>query len=122
MAKNSFDQFSKQFLEEFLSPLGTVETSLEVAGEPQFVDVYFVPSAQAAKIPTDLGILGRMLQTPCLIEPFRNQPTLVEVRSCLLKLFQVHGDYHRRAKRSSESLPEGNLPQLWILASSASEA
>jgi Domain of unknown function (DUF4351) len=122
MAKNPFDQFSKQFLEEFLSPLGTVETSLEVAGEPQFVDVYFVPSAQAAKIPTDLGILGRMVQTPCLIEPFRNQPTSVEVRSCLLKLFQVHGDYHRRAKRRSESLPEGNLPQLWVLASSASDA
>jgi hypothetical protein len=99
-----------------------VETSLEVAGEPQFVDVYFVPSAQSAVIPTDLGILGRMVQTPCLIEPFRNQPTSVEVRSCLLKLFQVHGDYHRRAKRSSESLPEANLPQLWILASSASEA
>jgi Domain of unknown function (DUF4351) len=122
MAKNPFDQFSKQFLEEFLSPLGTVETSLEVAGEPQFVDVYFVPNAQAAKIPTDLGILGQMVQTPCLIEPFRNQPTPVEVRSCLLKLFQVHGDYHRRAKRRSESLPEGNLPQLWVLASSASDA
>jgi Domain of unknown function (DUF4351) len=122
MAKNPFDQFSKQFLEEFLSPLGTVETSLEVAGEPQFVDVYFVPSAQAAKIPTDLGILDRIVQTPCLIEPFRNQPTSVEVRSCLLKLFQVHGDYHRRAKRRSESLPEGNLPQLWVLASSASDA
>jgi Domain of unknown function (DUF4351) len=122
MAKNPFDQFSKQFLEEFLSPLGTVETSLEVAGEPQFVDVYFVPSAEAAERPTNLGILGRMVQTPCLIEPFRNQPTPVEVRSCLLKLFQVHGDYHRRAKRRSESLPEGNLPQLWILASSASEA
>jgi hypothetical protein len=122
MAKNSFDQFSKQFLEEFLSPLGTVETSFEVAGEPQFVDVYFIPSAQVTEIPTVLGILSRMVQTPCLIEPFRNQPTLVEVRSCLLKLFQVHGDYHRRAKRKSESLPEGNLPLLWILASSASDA
>jgi Domain of unknown function (DUF4351) len=122
MTKNSFDQFSKQFLEELLSPLGTVETSLEVAGEPQFVDVYFIPSAQAAVVPKDLGILGRMVQTPCLIEPFRNQPTPIEVRSCLLKLFQVHGDYHRQAKRRSESLPEGNLPQLWVLASSASEA
>jgi Domain of unknown function (DUF4351) len=122
MAKNSFDQFSKQFLEEFLSPLGTVETSLEVPGEPQFVDVYFVPSAQVTERLTDLGILGRMVRTPCLIEPFRNQPTPIEVRSCLLKLFQVHGDYHRRAKRRSESLPEENLPQLWVLASSASEA
>jgi hypothetical protein len=36
MSKNLFDQFSKQFLEEFLSPLGAIETSYEVSGEPQF--------------------------------------------------------------------------------------
>jgi hypothetical protein len=35
MTKNSSDQFSKQFLEEFLSPFGTIETSYEVAGETQ---------------------------------------------------------------------------------------
>jgi hypothetical protein len=50
MAKNSFDQFSKQFLEELLSPLGTVEKSLEVAGEPQFVDVYFIPLSTGQKL------------------------------------------------------------------------
>jgi hypothetical protein len=48
MAKNSFDQFSKQPLEEALSPFDTVETSHEVSGEPQLVDVYFVPNLQGA--------------------------------------------------------------------------
>jgi hypothetical protein len=42
MVKDSSDQFSKQFLEELLLPLGVVETSYEVAGEPQLVDD-FVP-------------------------------------------------------------------------------
>jgi hypothetical protein len=40
MAKNSSDQFSKQLLEEVLSPFGTVETSYEVSGELQWADVY----------------------------------------------------------------------------------
>ena len=39
----------------------------------------------------------------------------------MLKLFQVHGDYRRQARRDEKSLPEEQLPYLWILASSASE-
>ncbi len=33
MAKNSFDQFSKLLLEEFLAPFGTVQSSLEITGQ-----------------------------------------------------------------------------------------
>ncbi|MGB8702079.1 MAG: DUF4351 domain-containing protein [Thermosynechococcaceae cyanobacterium] len=120
MAKNPFDAFSKQLLEETLSPYGAVETSREVPGEAQFIDVYFEPNPQ----PTDLlnlGLLGRIAQTPCLLEPFRNQPTASEIRSCLLKLFQVHGDYQRKSRRKQEPLQESELPHLWILASSASD-
>jgi Domain of unknown function (DUF4351) len=122
MAKNVFDQFSKQFLEEILSPLGSVESSHEVSGETQLVDVYFVPNPQPTVITPTLSILDRIIQTPCLLEPFRKQPTPNEIRSCLLKLFQVHGDYHRQARREEDSFPETQLPYLWILASSASTA
>lgn len=121
MAKNPFDSFSKQLLEEVLSPYGSVEISREVPGESQFVDVYFEPSSPTVIAPPELGLLGRIALTPCLLEPFRNQPTPSEVRSCLLKLYQVHGDYQRRARREKESILEGELPHLWILASSASE-
>jgi hypothetical protein len=93
MAKNPFDQFSKLFLEEMLAPFGTVQTSFEVSGEPQWVDVFFEPSTEYEFAPPELGLLGRMAQTPCLLEPFRNQPTPSEIRSCLLKLYQVHGTY-----------------------------
>ncbi|WP_404790222.1 DUF4351 domain-containing protein [Altericista sp. CCNU0014] len=119
MTKNSSDQFSKQFLEEILAPFGTVETSYEVAGEPQWVDLYFIPTNPPAI--QELGLLGRMAQTACLIEPFRNQPTPSEVRSCLRKLYQVHGNYQRKARRERQSIQDTDLPQLWILASSASE-
>jgi Domain of unknown function (DUF4351) len=122
MARNPFDQFSKQLLEEVLAPYGTVEISLEVTGESQFVDVFFEPSTSKAIAPQALGLLGRIAQTPCLLEPFRNQPSAFEIRSCLQKLYQVHGNYVRKAKREKESIAEGKLPQLWILASSASNA
>ncbi len=121
MTKNPFDSFSKQLLEEVLAPIGTVKITLEVPGESQYVDVYFEPSVPPVIAPQDLGLLGRIAQTPCLLEPFRNQPTPSEVRSCLLKLLQVHGDYQRKARRAQEPIPEDDLPRLWILASSASQ-
>jgi hypothetical protein len=119
MAKNSSDQFAKQFLEEVLAPFGTVEISHEIPGESLLVDVYFVPDPQP-NAPTAQGLLRRIAQTPCLIEPFRNQPSVVEVRSCQQKLSQVHGNYLRQAKRESRRFREEDLPQLWILATSAS--
>jgi hypothetical protein len=119
MAKNPFDQFSKQLLEEVLAPFGAVKTSLEVPGEAQFVDVFFEPSSPPVSS-QDLGLLGRMTQTPSLLEPFRNQPTASEIRSCLLKLYQVHENVQRKAKREHDSIQDSNLPYLWILASSAS--
>jgi Domain of unknown function (DUF4351) len=121
MTKNIFDQFSKQFLEEVLAPLGSVETSYEVSGEPQLVDVYFIPNPQPINPSMTLGLLGRMTQIPCLLEPYRNPLSTDDVRSCLLKLLQVQGDYRRQARRDEESLSEEELPYLWILASSASD-
>jgi hypothetical protein len=121
MTKNPFDQFSKQLLEEVLSPFGVVQTNFEVSGEPQYVDVYFEPNPQAGIAAQELGLLGRIAQAPCLFEPFRNQPTSFEIRDCLKELYQVHGGYQRKARREQESLQEWNLPYLWILASSASE-
>lgn len=121
MTRTPFDQFSKQFLEEFLSPLGQVESNLEVPGEARFVDIWFVPSSQSTADSAALGLLGRIAATPCLLEPFRNQPTSTEVRNCLLKLFLVHADFQRKARRHDKRISETELPQLWILASSASD-
>ena len=118
MTRTPFDAFSKQLLEEFLSPFGTVELNREIAGESRFVDVWFSPFA-----PPDLslGLLARIAATPCLIEPYRNAPGFSEIRSCLLKLFLVHSDQQRQARREDASLSEDRLPHLWILSPTASE-
>jgi hypothetical protein len=56
-----------------------------------------------------------MAKTQCLIEPFRNLPSEIEIRSCLLKLYAVHGDVVRKAKRENRNIAESELPILWIL-------
>jgi hypothetical protein len=122
MSRTSFDQFSKQFLEEFLTPFGEVQTNREVPGEPRFIDIFFAPSTQPSEESLALGLLGKIVTKPCLLEPFRNQPSSTEVRSCLFKLLFVQADFQRKARREDERILEVNLPQLWILAPSASES
>jgi hypothetical protein len=121
MTQVPFDQFSKQYLEDFLTPFGTVQRQYEIPGEAKFVDVWFVPDIEVQEREKELGILGRMVRGMCLLEPYRNAPTRAEIRTSVLKLLWVQEDEKRKAKQSSEILAEANLPQLWILASTVSE-
>ena len=57
-------KFSKNFLETLLSPHGTVDVSKEVTSEIQEIDVYFSPNI--SEIPSQLGLLGKLCQNPCL--------------------------------------------------------
>jgi len=119
MTNIPYDQFSKQYLEELLAPFGEVNISQEIAGEARQVDVFFVPDRQN-RDRQSLGILGKITATPCLLEPFRHQPTPTDIRNCLLKLFLTLADRQRQAKRDQTKIPEAELPTLWILTSTAS--
>jgi len=89
-----------------------------VPGESRRIDIYFEPTDSIASDGTELGRLAQFSFTPCLFEPYRNPPTSVEVRNCVLKLYLLHAELHRAAGRT---LSDAELPQLWILASSASD-
>ena len=43
MTRFPYDRFAKDYLQELLSPLGSVETSKDVAGEVREIDIYFAP-------------------------------------------------------------------------------
>ncbi|MBD2079678.1 flagellar assembly protein H [Leptolyngbya sp. FACHB-17] len=118
MTQNPFDQLAKQYLEEFLAPIGTVQRQYEIPGESKFVDVWFVPNPDATQT-EDLGLLRRMVQQPCLFEPYRNVPTRTEVRVSVMKLVWIQEDERRKAKL--DELPEEALPCLWILAATTSK-
>ena len=68
MTKFPYDRFAKDYLQE-LSPLGSVETSKDVAGEVREIDIYFAPSASPQIDKKTLGLLGRFADTKALIEP-----------------------------------------------------
>ncbi|ACK71334.1 hypothetical protein PCC7424_2930 [Gloeothece citriformis PCC 7424] len=57
MTRQPHDQFAKQYLEELLSPLGTVEISREVSDETRPVDVFFSPTSSANDRNERLGLL-----------------------------------------------------------------
>jgi hypothetical protein len=120
MTRFRFDQFSKQYLEELLTPLGEVTIGKELLGEARQIDVWFVPNPQSAA-GNELGLLRHLIKTPCLLEPYRSPPKPSEIRDCLLKLFLTHSEFQRQAKRDNTRLDEATLPRLWVLASSTSE-
>jgi hypothetical protein len=118
MTQTPHDQLAKQYLEEFLSPLGTVQRQYEVPGETKFVDVWFVPQPGGGRS-TELGLLGRMIQQPCLFEPYRGVPSRTDVRVAVMKLVWVQEDERRKAQK--DEMPEAEQPLLWILAATTSK-
>ncbi|MEG5136554.1 MULTISPECIES: hypothetical protein [unclassified Microcoleus] len=122
MTRFIHDQFAKQYLKELLTPLGKVETSHDIAGEVRQIDVLFAPKAEPDVEPTALGILGQIAAKPAVIEPFRSPVQTGEIRSCLGKLFDIHAEYERVATRDNTRIAEADLPQLWILSPTVSDA
>jgi Domain of unknown function (DUF4351) len=116
MTRFSSDQLAKQYIQDFLEPLGLVQRNFEVPGEAKYVDVWFDPSPDTPHPIQDLGLLGRIAATPCLLEPFRNAPSIQEVKTCVLKLLWIQEDQYRRADRDKRQLLNQDLAHLWILA------
>ncbi|NEN98647.1 MAG: hypothetical protein F6K50_25015 [Moorea sp. SIO3I7] len=120
MTRQPHDQFAKQYLTELLTPHGEVQISREVTSEVRQVDIWFLPTPSVSTPPQVLGLLGQMVSTACLLEPFRNAIGIMAVRNCLLKLFALYGELQRQARREKNSVSETDLPCLWILSPSCS--
>jgi Domain of unknown function (DUF4351) len=122
MTRFPHDEFAKGFLESLLSPFGAVQTSFKISSEVREVDVYFQPDRSIQLIP-ELGLLGNIAQADFVLEPFRNPPTIFQTRACMGKLFDLHANLIREAKRTKQSEPNNaDLPMLWILAPTLSKA
>jgi len=121
MTRFPHDEFAKGFLESLLSPFGEVQTSFKISSEVREVDVYFQADRSIQPIP-ELGLLGKIAQTDFVLEPFRNPPTIFQIRACMGKLFDLHANLIREAKRTKQPEPNNpDLPMLWILAPTLSK-
>ncbi|MCP4649578.1 MAG: hypothetical protein GY853_05805, partial [PVC group bacterium] len=128
MTRQKHDQYSKQFIAALLESKGDTNVQYEIPpGEAHQADIYFVPAISADFHP--LGLLGKIAAKPCLIEPFRNPPSKIEFQTGIQKLFTLRSELLNKVKRDNKSLeekdkkslPEENLPRLWILATSISD-
>ncbi len=120
MTRFIHDQFAKQYLTELLTPYGQVETSKDITAEVRQIDLLFIPDPQPAQGLEKIGLLGKMATNYAIFEPFRNPVSKSEIRSCIGKLFDVHADLERQAKRNETRINETELPQLWIFTPTAS--
>jgi hypothetical protein len=121
MTKFPYDEFAKGFLEALLLPFGQVDPAYKIAAEVREVDVYFIPSGDNLDR-TDLGLLGQCTNIPAVIEPFRNSVSVPQVRACMSKLYDLHADIYRAAKRDKHPEPKDDvLPTLWILTPTLSD-
>lgn len=65
MTRQIHDQFAKEYLEELLTPLGTIRKSKKVKSEVQEIDVWFEPFSSLPPTELPLGLLGKMAVTSC---------------------------------------------------------
>jgi Domain of unknown function (DUF4351) len=82
---------------------------------------WFIPDRNSTEPIDDLGLLGQMAKTPCLIEPYHNPPTRDEIRTCILKLLWINEDQRRKAEAADDDAPKLEPPTLWVLASHISK-
>jgi Domain of unknown function (DUF4351) len=122
MTRTHHDQFAKQCLAGFLAPYGEAEISREVVSEVRQIDVYFVPESTARVLKSELGLLGRMVTTPSLLEAFRNPVQAPHILDCQSKLNEARNELIRRAKSQKQRLAKRKLPQLWMITPSIAEA
>jgi Domain of unknown function (DUF4351) len=110
-----YDEFSKNFLEALCKPVGEVQVAKTVASEVREIDLYFVPRSPNISFPA-LGLLQRLITTPVSFEPFRNPVDEESIKSCLVKLLDLHGEITKTAKKNKRpTVSRRNLPYLWII-------
>jgi hypothetical protein len=119
MPRTLHDEFARDYLQEFLSDFGTVTTEYVISSEVRRVDVYFEPDRTA--LPAPMGLLGRMIEMPCLIEPFRNAVPVVEIGNCKAKSVGLGIRLIREAKSDGKIFHYGSRPFLWLISPTISQ-
>jgi hypothetical protein len=107
--RNRFDRAGKDLLRASLEPDGPFESDAEVGPETQRADAWFTPDPRRPQTRRDLGLLYRLTEEACLLEPFHAPPDEDEVGECVRKVLNFR---HVLALRR----PPSPLPALWIIS------
>ena len=116
--RNRFDQFAKRLAMEVMRPVGRTHIHHEIAADAQHADVVHEPDPARQAERRKLGVLGRLVSRPCLMELFGHTPTADEAHACVGK-FMVHLRKHRRAMRKRRRVRGkwSPRPLMWVISS-----
>jgi post-segregation antitoxin (ccd killing protein) len=124
---NPYDQLAKQIGKGALDPSGRTIVQREIARDAQHADIFHDPDPTKTEERARLGLLGRLVETVCLLEIFSHPLAAPELRACLAKHFAYWEERARKmratnSKRRDKQLPPEPLvePFLWILAAEVS--
>ncbi len=122
MTRNIHDTFAKEWMQELLADFGRVEVEKPISGEVRTIDIVFYPDLGSIESLQALGLMGKMLAQPSLVEAFRNATPKWEILNCRDKSFDVRAELRRQAKARKQRLRELEEPMLWILSPTMSPA
>lgn len=122
--RNRFDQLAKQIGKAALKASGLTVVHAEITPEPLHADLLHEPDPAKAAERKRLGLLGRLVSLPCLLEPYSDAPSAEEFRACLTKhlaWWQQRVRQQRADGKRSEERPRRKPvdPFLWILCGGA---
>ncbi|MBD2471424.1 hypothetical protein [Nostoc sp. FACHB-145] len=120
MTQRFYSQFVEHYLEQLLSPLGTVAVSGLITDEERRGIVLFLPQEVVQTEEHSLRLLTKVAQCDCSIEVYCEPIDETDVRNCLRKLFSVFSTLNCQAEAEGKTLEENDLPRLWIVVPSAS--
>jgi hypothetical protein len=121
MTRTPHDSFAKEWMQEVLSDFGSIEIEKQLAAEVRSIDLYFCPHPDRLEDLKNLGLLGRMIATPSLLEPFRNAVPEWETRNSREKVFQLEAELRREATRKKHKFLKRDKPFAWILSPTFSQ-
>ena len=121
MTRNIHDSFAKEWMKELLGDFGEVKVEREIAGEVRTIDIVFFPDPELRSNLIGLGLMGKILDSPCGVEAFRNAVPAWEITNCRVKLFELIQELRRQAKQKKQQLKTIDHPFLWILTPTFSD-
>ena len=124
--RNRFDHLAKQIGKKALTPSGATSAHDEIAPETQYADLRHEPDPARQAERDRLGLLGRLVAVPCLLEIYGHAPDAEEFRACLAKhlAFWQKRAREARARNKQRQQPRQRPerivePSLWIITAGA---
>lgn len=109
------DEWGKRALSLWFEGLGDVQVDARVAGESRRGDVLYTERRGDPARRRTLGVLGELARGRVLFELFRNPPTTIDLKACVLKGVDLEAREIRAARRAGEPLSGVEGPALCVI-------